>query len=160
MTDTNIDAKAQWNALNAAYEDYIAKRMKLFAAFRNQVPELVRAGLGQPSERALAFDVLECLSDEEKQELLRLILGFCSSAYAGRAKSFILGLPREWVLKNIEAMSEPVLANNGFLDWCNVLDVYARIDASLAQGLAHRMTQHADRDIRDWGTEYLGGVGG
>jgi hypothetical protein len=51
--------------------------------------------------------------------------------------------------------AEPTLVQNDFLDWVNILDVYAKIDINLARRLATRMTSHSDPEVMEWGEEFL-----
>ena len=107
-------------------------------------------------EASVAFEVMGGLTEDEKKALLPDLLSLCSSGrYAGRAKSAIIDLPREWVIKNIESYAEEVLQHNDYLDWCNILDLYNSLDVELAIKLARRAAEHQDPDIREDGEEYL-----
>jgi len=96
------------------------------------------------------------LTEEEKRTLLPALLALCSSGrFAGHAKGMILGMHHDWLIQEIEAASEPILASNDFLDWVNILEIYSKIDASLAGRLAQRMLAHSDPELREWASEFL-----
>lgn len=108
------------------------------------------------SDQNLGFKVAATLTDDERMKLLTAFLSYCSCGrLAGVAKGLILALPRHPVLDVVENAAEPVLAEDDFLDWCNLLDVFNSLDKELARRFAMRMAAHDDPDIQERGSDYL-----
>ncbi len=155
-SDAITDCDAVVVALHNLKDQYAHKLEILLTRHRAEITQIVKYLLGHPMRATAGFDLLPFLTMPEKESLLPVMLPLCSSGgYAHRVKPFIAELPLKWLLANIEAEAEVVLALNEELDWVNILDVYQRIDAKLALGLARRMAKHTDAGIREWGSEFL-----
>ncbi|MFT5195341.1 MAG: hypothetical protein ACI9EW_003754 [Cellvibrionaceae bacterium] len=103
-----------------------------------------------------ALDLLKSLSLTNKEVFLAQLLGLCSNGkYAGRAREAILSFPNDWLIENIEREAEGTLIHDDFLDWVNVLSVFAQIDLNLGRRLAKRMANHSDSELAVWGKEFI-----
>jgi hypothetical protein len=160
MQDDSLESiRRVWREATEAYDVFTSLRAKLYSDNRSQLVEMVNEALIHPQNRSdqyLAFEIAETLTECERLKLLTALLSYCSCGrLAGQAKSLILALPRHPVLEVIEGAAEPVLAENDFLDWCNILDVFNSLDKELARRFATRMAAHDDPNIREWGSDFL-----
>jgi hypothetical protein len=149
-------ALSAWDEIVRLWHAYVNARYDLHRNHRPELAALVYRALDSPEDGALAFEVAEGLTIEEKQSLLPTLLALCSSGrYAHKAGEMIYRLPREWLLENIEAAAEQTLKHNDYLDWANILALFGRIEPNLARRLARRASHHADPEIKECGEEYL-----
>ena len=156
MKDVSPQAQADWKAFREAYLHYIRLRMAFFEHWRPELVSVVRAGLSNQADARLAFDFFDCLTEDEKLSALPELLGLCSSgSYFHRAKPAIVALPRGPVLATVEQSAEETLQHGELLDWCNILDVYEKLDPELARRFAVRMKGHDDPEIQEWGRDHL-----
>jgi hypothetical protein len=147
---------ARWRQLLEAEKAATAARMALFTS-RGSLVELVRHGLQEPGERAVALDVASRLETEEVQELLPDLLALASFGHGltERCRELILRLSRPWLLSHVEQYAEPILASGGDEEYRALLGLYTRIDPTLALKLAHRAAQSPDAAIKEAGEESL-----
>lgn len=160
MQDDSLEPiRRDWRELTEAYAVFTSLQARLYLENRPQLVEMVNEALLHPKNRSdqnLGFKVAATLTECERLKLLTAFLSYCSCGrLAGVAKGLILGLPHHPVLEVIEGAAEPVLAENDFLDWCNILDVFNSLDKELARRFAMRMSAYDDPDIREWGSDYL-----
>lgn len=149
-------AAAEWDEVGVVLRAYTERLGLLVERHRGEIVPLIRHALDAHRGVKIAIDLLPLLTEAEQKALLPTMLALCSSGRAAHiAKSFILELPRDWLLGIIEAEAEPVLAHDDFLDWCNILDVFRTLDRDLGRRFAERMTRHIDPEIAEWGTNYL-----
>jgi hypothetical protein len=146
----------RWRLLIEADKAATAARTALFAD-RTCLVDLVRLGLRQPGERAVALDVASRLRTDEIQVLFPDLLALASFGHGltDQCRELILRLPRAWLLSQVERHAEPLLADGGDEEYRALLGLYARIDPALALNLARRAAQHADSAVKEAGEDYL-----
>jgi hypothetical protein len=158
-SDISQQTIASWNEVVRLWQEYLTASYNLTLKHRSELPALLTRTLGSPSDGHLAFEMAKILTPEEKKTLLPALISLCSSGrYAGKAKEMILDMPHDWLMENIEIAAEPTLEQNDFLDWVNILSLYAVIDLNLGRRLAQRMIAHTDSEIQEWGEEFLKGL--
>lgn len=108
-------------------------------------------------DNATAFYFLPYLKQEELMELFDVLIPLASTGHGnvGRVREAILSLPHEWVIKNIEQLAEPLLAEGTYDEYRRFLELYCELDKGLALKLARRAAQHLDYDIKEAGEDYL-----
>jgi hypothetical protein len=149
-------AVSSWNEYTRLWYEYSTAGYNLCLTHRSELAALVKRGLHSAHDAPIAFKVAETLTAEEKRTLLPDLLGWCSSAkYGSTPRDLILDMPHDWLIETIEMAAEPALSQNDFLDWVNILSLFADIDLNLAHRLAQRMLVHSDSELREWGEEFL-----
>ncbi|HWE62855.1 MAG TPA: hypothetical protein VHB98_14160 [Chloroflexota bacterium] len=145
-----------WQQVTDSYNGYIAARKRLFQQGPARVA-LVRAGLRNPAQRGAALDVAALLPAEEVQQVLEELLALASTVhgFTEAARAIILRLPQDWLCANIPSYAEAILAHDDYEEYRGLLALYAAIDRTLAEQLAHRAAVHADSDIREAGNDFL-----
>jgi hypothetical protein len=68
-------------------------------------------------------------------------------------------MPRSWVIANVEAAADKLLATADHLDFKLFLMLYEILDSQLALRLAKRAAMHDDFDIKETGVDFLQKVG-
>jgi hypothetical protein len=116
---------------------------------------VLKKALQNPSERGTALRLLEYLDVEERQMLFNDLVDLASVAHSDIAlvRQVILSLPKDWLLANIEASTEPLLENGTYEEYRRLLELYIDIDLSVGQRLVKRALEHEDPDIREVGED-------
>ena len=149
-------AISSWDEYTRLWREHLTAGYNLRLKHRSELAALVKRGLHSAHDAFLAFREAETLTAEEKKTLLPSLLGWCSSAkYGSTPRDLILEMPHDWLIENIEIAAEPTLAQNEFLDWVNILSLFAKIELSLARRLAQRMLAHSDSELRERGEDFL-----
>jgi hypothetical protein len=107
--------------------------------------------------RATAFYFLRYLKQEELIQLFDILVPLASTGHGSvsTVREAILSLPRDWVIKNIEQLAEPLLAAGTYDEYRRFLELYFELDKDLALKLAQRAVEHSDYDIKEVGEDYL-----
>jgi hypothetical protein len=154
--EVTANARSKWNEASDALQNYSACLHRILQEHRSEIVALIENAFRTHHAVPVAVDLFPLLTETEMKALLPLMLSYCSSGrYAHIAKPFIASLPRDWTLEVIETYAEATLAENDFLDWCNLLDLYQQLDSDLALRFVGRMAQHANPDIRECGEDFL-----
>ena len=107
-----------------------------------------------------ALGVLKIGDDVLRENFFDEILYRCKSLRFGRfARSIVLSMPRSWVIANVEAAADKLLATADHLDFKLFLMLYEILDSQLALRLAKRAAVHDDFDIKETGVDFLQKVG-
>ncbi len=146
-----------WNLYVADRDRAEIGRHKLFADHLQHLPEIIREALNNPKQRPYALEVAEQLPVELRKGLLPILLAIAShvSAHILKARELILAFPHEWLLKNIENAAVPLLESGDEEEYRRILELYVRVDGSLALGLARRAASHLDAEVQAVGKEFL-----
>jgi hypothetical protein len=146
-----------WNLYVADRDRAEIHRHKLFADHLRHLPEIIREGLNNPNQRLYALEIAEQLPIELRKGLLPILLAIAGhvSAHILRARELILAFPHEWLLKNVEGAAVPLLESGDEEEYRRILELYLRVDGSLALGLAKRAASHLDAEVRAVGKEFL-----
>lgn len=121
----------------------------------NRVPILKQALLGQG--RPAAVYILGLLSSNELQRLFDELVYLASwdNGMSGTVYQAILSIPKEWLLENIEIVSEPYLENGSGEVYRLFLGLFYKIDTELTRKLALRALEQDDHDVREAGQDFL-----
>ena len=151
---------ALWREYIEAANAMVKARRELFLKSAALV-EIFRAGLHEPGTRPYALELVGFLKEDERKELFVELLSLASffSGSTKAARDLILGLPREWVLANIEEAAEPFLHDGTYEEYGSILDLYFAMDRSLTHKLARRAADHTDPDIKEAGQDFLEKLG-
>lgn len=146
-----------WLQLVEAEAAFYAARGRLFSSCRNQLVDLLRTALENPSHRVTALGVVKLLTSEERQQLLPdlLSLACCCHGLTVDARELVLELPREWLIKNIEEAAEPLLGFDDYEEYRGLFQIYLELDLTLARKLAERAAIHSDADIKDSADDFF-----
>ena len=145
-----------WQAYVQAASAMWSARKELFTESSSLV-EVIRAGLDKPGERAAALEIVGFLKEDERKCLFSelLMIAGSYSGSTGFARDFVLSLPKDWLLANIEEAAERLLRNGTYEEYRALFEIYIRLDRDLAYKLAHRAAKHSDPDIKEAGDDFL-----
>jgi len=109
------------------------------------------------NNRATAITLLQRMKAEEQKQLFPELIQLARAAHGPVrvVRDIILSLPRQWVLAQITAQVEAILRGEEYDDYWMFLELYQQLDPGLAVGLARRVANHADPDIRELGFRQL-----
>ncbi len=111
---------------------------------------------GNVAEVMTALGLLSQMELSDRVRVFEDILQLClSPKFAANARKLVLSLPREWLLANIEELSEPFLQTADSRDYLMLLGLFDALDWTLARKLARKASLSADYDIREVGTDFL-----
>lgn len=146
-----------WNELAESYKRYILAHQAFFRSPVDRV-SLIRQAL-HTRDRLVAVEMARYLSPSEHEQL------FPEWIYWSRAqgclpavRSYILSLPKEWVMEHIEDEVEPYLREGTEEDFRRYLELYYALDRSLTKKLARRAIGHPNQAIQEAGKDFLSKV--
>lgn len=120
---------------------------------------LVREALSKSggNHRAAAVALLQTMSNEEQQQLFPELVQLARAVHGPVAmvRTIIASLPREWVLRRIDAEIETVLEGQQYDDYWMFLELLAKLDHERAVNLARRAAESDDPEIRELGSDML-----
>ncbi|HEX2623604.1 MAG TPA: hypothetical protein VHL11_25765 [Phototrophicaceae bacterium] len=119
--------------------------------------EFIRRSLRE-SKSYQAWQIIKVMPAQEVQKLPGELLSYAAYAAGGYvhvSQEIILGLPREWVLANIEQYASPILENDDYIDYVGLLDLYEKLDRDLMLCLVQQGLTMNDADIRAEAAEVL-----
>jgi hypothetical protein len=151
-----------WMKITYAYKvnderfpDYVAE----FKTYDLQWLEYLRQAL-LGNSRVVAFSILAYLNENEKIDIFDLLVYYSSFTH-GSVVFFhdtVLSLPKEWVTKNIERYANPILEGGDEDEYRRVLELYFRLDHSLALRLAKHAVLNNNLAIREVGEEFINAI--
>jgi hypothetical protein len=108
-------------------------------------------------DKNIAYYFLPYLKQEELLQLFDILIPLASTGHSniGRVREAILSLPHEWVIKNIEQLTEPLLIEGTEDEYRRFLELYLKLSKDLTLKLAQRAAQHNDGGIREAGEDFL-----
>ncbi len=145
-----------WMRFVEAERSFTSQRMMLLRRVTELTPILVQA-LNKPRERSAALNIVEYVGDEEKKHVFDSLLMLASNVHGHTEKSreFLLSLPKQWVLENIEARAEPILQHATQEEYRGLFELYLQLEQGLARRLAERALKHPDSEVREAGEEFI-----
>jgi hypothetical protein len=141
-------ALALWQSLAAAHAEYISLRMRLFAEHREDLVAVAAVGVASPTERSAALELATLLPSAETLPLLPALLELCSTAYADRAWSLILAMPRSEVVAAIQLLWDRVVVPHEGFHVHNLVGLFRQLDPALSERLMAWAGAHPDPEIR------------
>lgn len=105
------------------------------------------------------LDRVPKLPPEQGQAVLRDFLEqACECQHIGNiqiGRYGIWSIPRDWVLKHIEELAEPLLEREDDYEYHRLFEVYEGLDKTLARKLALHALESSDPDIQEAGSDFL-----
>lgn len=146
-----------WQRLVDAEWAFYTARARLFSSCRNKLVELTREALKVPQQQVTALGIVKLLMVEERQELLPEVLQLACTVHGQTetASDLVLGLPRQWLLDNIEPAAEPLLRFDDYEEYRGLFQIYLELDLRLAKTLAERAAKHPDVDIQEAADDFF-----
>ena len=113
------DCNELWRQLVDAEARFYAAGNAVVVSCRNQLVDLIRPALLNPSQTVTALRMVRFLTVEERQSLLSNLLSLACSFHGetAAARELVLALPHEWLIKHIEETAEPLLAYNNYEEY-------------------------------------------
>jgi hypothetical protein len=150
-----IDKEEFWEHLSASYNTYI-QALQVFLADDFDRVGLIKHALFRKG-RITAIAMLQHLRQSELMQLFPELVILASSGHGtvGAIRKYILSLPREWVITNIEQFVEPLLENGTYDEYRRIMELYCELDYGMMKSLAQRAMTHSDPDIREAGEDFL-----
>lgn len=107
-------------------------------------------------DRNIALQTVPSLSMDEKKALLPEWVHLARAAHSPFqvAWNVLESLPHDWIVQNIEKEVDAILQNEEEDDYWMFLQLYERLDQSLARKLAKRAANHTEAAIRELGEEW------
>lgn len=145
-----------WRRLVESHLAFVTAGKEFMSEGVDRVRLLRKALLGP--DRITAIHVASYLRQDELAELFRelVFLASVSHGLAGAIRKLLMSLPREFVLREIEEVAEPLLREGDYDVYRRLLELYSELDAGLVRRLATRAAQNPDEDIREAGLDFLG----
>jgi hypothetical protein len=110
------------------------------------------------NEDAMKFTLIPFLAMPERLEFFDYLVMQASTIKYGSAARYVIAacLPRDWVLANIERVSQPFLADDAdYIDYQMMLELYCALDRGLAMQLAQKAIAHSDSEVRDVAEDFV-----
>ncbi|NTX25848.1 hypothetical protein HT746_01570 [Burkholderia pyrrocinia] len=152
MKDKENDS---WKKLKEAFHVYV----KLRGGFvkKTSAVSFVKRAFSVPEERAMAIDLVSSYPESERVVFFKQLILMSSyvNGFTEECRNLILELPRDWVMKNIEAEIDGVLDNGGYEEYRCLLELCCELDRDLMIKFAKRALDSSDEDIRDAGADFL-----
>jgi hypothetical protein len=144
-----------WHRLVETEKEYYAASQAFLKGDVDRV-SMMRENLVS-RENNTAYYFLPYLSQDELLQLFDVLVPLASTAHSNikRVRDAILSLPHDWIIKNIEPLAEPLLADGTDDEYRRFLELYSGLDQDLARKLAKRAAQHTDPHIREAGEDFL-----
>jgi hypothetical protein len=117
---------------------------------------MLRKALQNPSERATALEILDYLTNEERQSLFDELIKLASVGHSDieLVRYAILSFDKSWLVENIENQAKSVLKNATDEEYRRFLELYIQIDDGLTQRLIEKALRHSDLDIKEVGEDF------
>jgi hypothetical protein len=153
------DCEGLWGQLVALSPQMNTIRVSLFNDCPNDVLKTIHKAFYYPAQRGAAFELIHWMGRDKRSEFLPELVELASYAnrYTSVAREVILGLPRRWLIENIQAAYEPIVRGESAHEeeFGLLLSLLEELDSSLAKGFALRATKHQKEEVRNLGTAYL-----
>jgi hypothetical protein len=117
---------------------------------------MLRKALQNPSERVTALEILDYLTNEERQSLFDELIKLASVGHSDieLVRYEILSFDKSWLLENIENQAKSVLKNGTDEEYRRLLELYIQIDDGLTKRLIEKALQHSDLGIKEVGEDF------
>src|SRR5947209_20487645 len=99
-----------WTRFAALQQELDKCRLEVLAKER-EIVEVVKQSLKAPEQRGAAFEIVNHLTSQERQQLLPMLLDLACYANRYQTEAFlaICALPRRWVAQNIGTPARQIL---------------------------------------------------
>ncbi|MCA7977679.1 hypothetical protein LGM57_15240 [Burkholderia cepacia] len=152
MKDEENDS---WKNLKEAYRIYVKLRDGFVK--KTSAVSFIQRAFSVPEERAMAIDLVLSYPESERVDFFKQLISMSSyvNGFTEECRNLILELPRDWVMKNIEAEVDGVLVNGGYEEYRCLLELCCELDRGLMIKFAKRALDSSDEDIKDAGADFL-----
>ncbi|WP_419686034.1 hypothetical protein ACN22W_02270 [Burkholderia theae] len=152
MEDKDADL---WVNLKKTFLEYM--RLKGVFVRNPSAVSFVQGAFSVPDERALAIDLVSGYPDAERVIFFKQLVSMASyvNGFTERCRDLILDLPRDWVMKNIEAEVDELLADGDYEEYRCLLELCRKLDRELMVKFARRALDSPDEDVKDVGADFL-----
>jgi len=121
----------------------------------------IRHSLDRPQERGTALRILLLAGDEPLQRsIFKEVVELASVGHADivLCRLVIQAMSREWVLRHIATVTDPVLQNGGEEEFRRYAELFRQLDDTLFHSHVTRMHGHADVAVRDAAADYRASI--
>lgn len=155
LQEQNANNQENWHKLVESETVYIENRQKFIRDCTNKIAIFQKA-LHTPTERGTALRLIEYLKTEERQLLFDDLVDLASVSHSDiqLCRQAILGLPKSWLIENIETSTAQILKNGTDEEYRRLLELYIEIDLGLAGRLAKQALEHQDPDVCEVGEDF------
>ena len=155
LQEQNANNQEIWHKLVESETVYIENRQNFVRDCTNKIA-IFQNALHTPAERGTALRLIEYLKTEDRQLLFDDLVDLASVSHSDieLCRQAILGLPKSWLLENIETSTAEILKNGTDEEYRRLLELYIEIDLGLAGRLAKQALDHADPDVCEVGEDF------
>ena len=155
LQEQNANNQEIWHKLVESETVYIENRQNFVRDCTNKIAIFQKA-LHTPTERGTALRLIEYLKTEERQLLFDDLVDLASVSHSDiqLCRQAILGLPKSWLIENIETSTAQILKNGTDEEYRRLLELYIEIDLGLAERLAKQALEHEDPDVCEVGEDF------
>ena len=155
LQEQNANNQENWHKLVESETVYIENRQNFVRDCTNKIAIFQKA-LHTPTERGTALRLIEYLKTEERQLLFDDLVDLASVSHSDiqLCRQAILGLPKSWLIENIETSTAQILKNGTDEEYRRLLELYIEIDLGLAGRLAKQALEHQDPDVCEVGEDF------
>ena len=155
LQEQNANNQENWHKLVESETVYIENRQNFVRDCTNKIAIFQKA-LHTPTERGTALRLIEYLKTEERQLLFDDLVDLASVSHSDiqLCRQAILGLPKSWLIENIETSTAQILKNGTDEEYRRLLELYIEIDLGLAGRLTKQELEHQDPDVCEVGEDF------
>jgi hypothetical protein len=146
-----------WSESLTAFEQYHHLLSRLLTDYRAELLPWLEKVLLNRRDIPLALVIVDKLSTDEKKQLFPSLVQLASKTvpHVGTVRNIISGLPRDWVLLNVEGATNGILKQADAETCRRILELYFELNRSLGRRLAERARKSSNEETRDLGAEFL-----
>jgi hypothetical protein len=153
------DPQAIFDKLLTLNRDLVATKKLLRTMDPEQLYPILLAqlsGRGGFDGRTAVLDFFPILPFEAQRQLFPKLVEACLTEKNVKKREYelITAMPRDWVLANIEAVTEPYVAGEHIVEYHLVHSLYRRLDPGLTKRFVERAKQSENSDIREFGCDH------
>jgi hypothetical protein len=152
MKDEDINS---WDDVKRRHHEYIQAKGSFLK--NPSAALIIKRSLAVPEDRALALDLISNYPDSESVEFFSQLISLASyvNGFTETCQDLILGLPREWVMRNVETAIDEILADGDYEEYRCLLELCCKLDRELMIKIARRASSSLDEDIKEAGADFL-----
>jgi hypothetical protein len=153
------DCEGLWGQLVALSPRMNTIRVSLLNDCPNAVLKTIHKAFHDPAQRGAAFELIHWMDRDKRAEFLPQLVELASYAnrYTAVAREVIWGLPRRWLIENIQAACDPIVRQESAHEeeFGLLLSLLEGVDSTLAREFALRAMKHQKEEVRNLGTAYI-----
>jgi hypothetical protein len=155
---TGLSVGEVWGESLSAFDQYHHLLNKLLTEYRTELVPWLDKVLFQRHDMPLALVIVEKLSTDEKKRLFPSLVRLASWSvpHTGTVQNIIAVLPRDWVLRNVEAVAGPILEHADIEECRRILELYSELDRELLVRECEKLIKSGRSDQETVAREFLG----